>query len=113
MTFWSVFPHFLDFLLDFFQCFWQDFYDFLTSISLIFIDFFTRFLSHIFVSILPPPLPRLRAAVHYGVQVAAGEAPMALSKEATALITELALRQAEMLAHDVECFSQHAKRYYN
>ena len=53
---------------------------------------------------------RLRAAVHYGVNEACKSAATPFSKECVALITELTLRQAEMMAHDLECFSQHAKR---
>ena len=48
--------------------------------------------------------------MHYGIREACQASDMPISKECIALITELTLRQAEMMANDLECFSQHAKR---
>ena len=33
-----------------------------------------------------------------------------VSQECVAMVTELTLRQSEILANDLECFSRHAKR---
>ena len=49
--------------------------------------------------------------MHYGIQEACQGSHIPVSKETVALVTELTLRQAEMMAHDLESFSQHAKRY--
>lgn len=57
---------------------------------------------------------RLKAAIHYTVGKICNEEgtkhSLGVSRETVALLTELTMRQAEMLSHDLECFSQHAKR---
>ncbi|XP_069730821.1 centromere protein S [Phaenicophaeus curvirostris] len=57
---------------------------------------------------------RLRAAVHYAVcglcQEVAEDKAVQFSKQSLAAIAELAFRQCETFARDLEMFARHAKR---